>query len=189
MFSSKQNRTEQDIYQTLMNANLDYKNFLKLKYPGLQPTDNLFSLMTTLASNMPNSTIAVKAANENAILNISDSILHHLLHFYSQHYENQVIDMKNGFIYYMSDQVGKGLNFDDVNIMCASQNAGFKIVFYSDQHIQDFLNLYKMSKFIGNLRKNFPLSFCIKIDCKFYITFIQKYMTNNFNTSSDHKKS
>ena len=145
------------IYQKLMNANLDYDKFLNSKYPGLKLTDNLLSLITALASNMPNSTIAVKAANKNAILNISDINLKQLLRFFSFRNDNEVIDMKNGLIYYLSDQTRHGLNYDDVFDMCAnyshlskntaSYSVGFPIVFLSDQQIRDFLNLYKMSKY------------------------------------------
>ena len=133
----------------------DYKNFLNSKFPGLKPTDNLLSLITTLASNMPNSTIAVKAANEQSELNLTDITLKQLLQFFRVHGDNEVIDMKNGLIYFMSDQAGPGLKYTDVDHMCAtfSNSVGYQIVFYSDQHIRDFLNLYKKSKYCVLLRK------------------------------------
>ena len=157
LFYSKQNHTKQDIYQTLMDTSLYYKNFLNSKFPGLKPTDNLLSLITTLASNIPNSTIAVKAANEQSQLNQTDVELELLLHFFSVHFDNEVIDMKNGFVYFISHQAGKGLNYSNVDELCrfypylskdkAQYAMGNQIVFFSDQQIRDFLNLYKMSKY------------------------------------------
>ena len=173
----KQNRTEQDIYQALMVDSQDYKNFLNSKFPGLKPTDNLLSLITTLASNMPNSTIAVKAANKQSVLNLTDITLQQLLHFFCVHNENEVIDLKNGFIYYMSDQAGPGLNYTNVIHMCAtySKSVGTQIVFSSDQQIRDFLKLNKMSKYCLFLKKRKNLNHPLLFHCKHMQNEVEKF--------------
>jgi hypothetical protein len=142
----------------MMGTNLDYKNFLNSKFPGLKPTDNLLSLIITLASNMPNSTIAVKAANENAELIITETELLQLYRFFSRGFDEEVIDMKNGFVYFMSNLSEDALSYDDVDQKCAIYmeqaigkayyTPGYNVIFFYDQQIRDFLNLFKLSKLV-----------------------------------------
>ncbi len=82
-----------------------------------------------------------------------------MYNFFRRGFDGEVIDMKNGFVYFISNHLEVGLNYHDVDLMCANYPkltlgkkqyaAGFDIVFFSDQQIRDFLNLFKMSKLLA----------------------------------------
>ena len=129
---------------------VEYNNFLNSKFSGLNPKDNLLNFIITLASSNPDSNIAAKAANDFSTTKLSFSTQQEILRVFGTfHYNKEVIDLKNILAYYISQDDGNLFNYNDIDNLCAQQfqkTSGLMMAFFSDQHVWDFLTLYKQSK-------------------------------------------
>ncbi len=128
---------------------LEYKQFLSSKFIGLKPEDNLLNFIITLASSSPDSSIAVKSAYEFIASKFPFSTQEEIVKVFGKYrYDKEVIDMKNIYAYLISQDDGYLLNYNDVDLLCAKypKSTGLMMTFFSDQHIWDFLTLYKLSK-------------------------------------------
>ncbi len=135
--------------ENFQNQHANYKQFLSSKFVGLKPEDKIFNLIITLASSNPDSSIAVKSAYEFIASKFPFSTQEEIVKVFGKyHYDKEVIDMKNVYAYFISQNDGNLLNYNDVDILCAKypKSTGLMMTFFSDQHIWDFLTLYKLSK-------------------------------------------
>ena len=147
------NSTEQEIFNQHIflykNPNL-HQNFLDTNFHGLKDGDDVVTLLATMASRSPDSTIAVRAANENSVkfkktLITMNGELEWIIKL------KGVGDLKNCYHYFsgvmtqfLNDSKG---NFDDLNYICnikiTLNYARSPPVYKSDSHISVFLRLFK----------------------------------------------
>jgi hypothetical protein len=128
---------------------LEYKDFLSSKFFGLKPENNLLNFIVTLASSNPDSNIAIKAAYEFSAPKLALQVQQDTVRVFGKYrFDAELIDMKNVFAYFISQNDGKLLSYRDVDILCAKYQkaAGLMMTFFSDQHVWDFLTLNKLSK-------------------------------------------
>ena len=150
------NSTNQEIYQQhlLLYENLSlHQDFLDNNFPGLKNGDDVLTLLATISSRSPDSTVAVRAANELSVpfkknLIVMNSELQKIIEF------KGVADLKNCYHYFsglMTQYINnlKG-SFYDANYIC-----NFKIllthattppIYWSDSHISVFLRLLTSGK-------------------------------------------
>jgi hypothetical protein len=152
---------------------VEYKDFLSLKFFDLKPEDNLLNFIITLASSNPDSHIAVKAAYGISAPKFSFPIQPETVRVFGKYRnDKEVIDMKNVYSYYISQNESHLLNYEDVDLLCAkyTKAAGLMMTFFSDQHVWDFLTLYKLSKYMA-FRRKFNNSFYSSKELKFHDSF------------------
>ena len=116
----------------------------------MNPDDNLLNFITALASRKPDSTIAINTAIESGTAGklLSSTLLDYIAVSLAQmHSYMEIMDLKNLYGYYISNS-SVDLSYYDVDVMCRSysQYSANMMTFFSDEHVRDFLTLFKSSK-------------------------------------------
>ena len=127
-------------------------------YPGLKPNNYIINWIFAMASRDPDTTIAVRAANEYSISKTNFAVRMNPELVYINKFKG-VADLKFCYYYFpgiVSDKINNtfGLaNYKQTSDICMYDyeliHARSKMMFQSDSHVLGFLNLFKKGKYIS----------------------------------------
>ena len=135
-----------------------YEDFLDSSFKGLHFYDDIVSFSATLASTKPDSTIALRAAYNNSIVNsrfkkTNNNVMQQLLKAHCQTDLNHCRHYCTGMISVLYNESITFTNFKEAQNVCISGPnmymswAKAVMSFVNDDHVNDILRMYKQGKF------------------------------------------